>query len=130
MTRRKHSPVHDFWHPRIEGQIRHTIGQHPRWFRFNQKSSDERDCINSLAKRIVGEIVAAYRSGDKTDSNDANCKNQGNVANAVTVSRQGGAPETNGRRPLKSHLVQCRQGVARKKLPNPLPCGLHSEQGR
>lgn len=52
MTKRKHSPQHDFWHPRVEGQIRH-----PEWFTFKDDNA-RRDCVNSLAKRIVGEIVA------------------------------------------------------------------------
>ncbi len=57
MTKRKHTPLHDFWHPRVEGQIRDAIHSHPEWFRF--KDATERDwLINSLAKRIVGEIAA------------------------------------------------------------------------
>lgn len=58
MTQRKHSPEHDFWTPRVEGQIRHTIGQHPEWFTFKTEF-EKRTLVNSLAKRIVGEIVAA-----------------------------------------------------------------------
>lgn len=57
MTKRKYSPAHDFWHPRIEGQIKHTIGQHPDWFNFKNKNQKQ-DCINSLAKRIVGQVLA------------------------------------------------------------------------
>lgn len=52
--RRKISPEHDFWHKRVEGQIRHTMSCHPEWF----TERAERDCVNSLAKRIVGEILA------------------------------------------------------------------------
>lgn len=58
MTQRKHSPAHDFWTPKVEGQIRHTIGQHPEWFTFKTEF-DKRTLVNSLTKRIVGEIVAA-----------------------------------------------------------------------
>lgn len=57
MTKRKHSPIHDFWHPRIEGQIRDAIYSHPEWFSFASEAQ-KRTCINSLAKRIVGEIAA------------------------------------------------------------------------
>lgn len=54
---RKHTPLHDKWHRRVEGQIRDAIHHHPEWFSF--RNARERDtCINSLAKRIVGEIVA------------------------------------------------------------------------
>jgi hypothetical protein len=58
MTKRKHSPIHDFWHPRVEGQIRDAIYSHPEWFSFASER-DKRTMINSLAKRIVGEIAAA-----------------------------------------------------------------------
>lgn len=57
--RRKYSPLHDKWHKRVEGQIRHVINVHPKWFVF-KNDADKRDCINSIAKRIVGEIVADY----------------------------------------------------------------------
>lgn len=57
MTNRKHSPAHDIWHRRVEGQIQHTIGQHPKWFNL-KNDSEKRTMINSLAKRIVGEIMA------------------------------------------------------------------------
>ena len=57
MTRRRHSPEHDFWHPRVEGQLRDAIYSHPEWFAF-QSERQKRDAINSMSKRIVGEIVA------------------------------------------------------------------------
>lgn len=71
MTRRKQSPRHDLWHPRVEGQIRHTIGCHPEWFNFKDEK-DKATMVNSLAKRIVGEIVAggtlvAVPEGDGRD---------------------------------------------------------------
>lgn len=56
MTARKHTPAHDYWHPRVEGQIRDAMQAHPGWF----KHTNERIVI-SLAKRIVGEIVAGAR---------------------------------------------------------------------
>jgi len=56
MTARKQSPSHDKWHRRVEGQIRDCITQHPKWFKFVD-DWDKRTCINSLAKRIVGEIL-------------------------------------------------------------------------
>ena len=58
MTKRKHTPVHDFWHPRVEGQIRDAIHSHPEWFSFTNERQ-KRTMVNSLAKRIVGEIAAA-----------------------------------------------------------------------
>lgn len=57
MTKRKHTPLHDRWHRRVEGQIRDAMQAHPEW--FNVTSDRQREVIvNSLAKRIVGEIVA------------------------------------------------------------------------
>lgn len=54
--KRKISPAHDFWHRQVEGQLLDAIKSHPEWFRF--KSDAQRDnAINSMAKRIVGEIV-------------------------------------------------------------------------
>ena len=61
MSKRKHSPLHDYWHPRVEGQIRDTIYHHPEWFHFVTEQQ-KKDCINSLAKRIVGEIIAGRPS--------------------------------------------------------------------
>lgn len=55
---RKHTPIHDFWHRRVEGQIQHTINCHPEWFSFRDER-ERKACINSLGKRILGEIVAA-----------------------------------------------------------------------
>lgn len=55
--KRKYGPLHDKWHRRVEGQIRHTINTHPKWFNF-QDDRDKAACVNSLTKRIVGEIIA------------------------------------------------------------------------
>lgn len=55
--KRKYSPIHDKWHVIVEGQIRDCIHHHPKWFNF-ENDRQKRDCINSLAKRIVGEIAA------------------------------------------------------------------------
>ena len=57
MTLSKHTPAHDFWHPRVESQIRETMRVHSRWFVFRD-DGDRHRCVNSLAKRIVGVIVA------------------------------------------------------------------------
>ena len=59
MTRRTHTPLHDKWHRIVEGQIRHCMSSHPEYFNFNfDCGSTKQTIINSLAKRIVGEIVA------------------------------------------------------------------------
>lgn len=57
MTMRKHSPAHDFWHPRVEGQIRDAMYAHPEWF-GGLTGYELKHSINGIAKRIVGEIVA------------------------------------------------------------------------
>lgn len=60
--------LYDKWHPRIEGQIRHTMGQHPKWFVF-KNAADKETCVNSLAKRIVGEIIADSKIGNNSVDN-------------------------------------------------------------
>ena len=58
-------PAYEFWRRRIEGQIRHTIYEHPEW--FNLPDEEERDrCVRSTAKRIIGEIVAGTVTGDNS----------------------------------------------------------------
>jgi len=61
MTLRKHSPLHDKWHRRVEGQIRDCIHNHPEWFK---SCKDHKRMVNSLAKRIVGEIVADIENNE------------------------------------------------------------------
>lgn len=61
MTARKHTTLHDFWHRRVEGQIRDCIYHHPEYFNCNDGQIFF--IVNILAKRIVGEIVAACKSG-------------------------------------------------------------------
>lgn len=72
MTLRKKSPLHDKWHRRVEGQIRDCIFHHPEWFNF-EHGYDRTHCINSIAKRIVGEIVSDARMGAITDTVAAHC---------------------------------------------------------
>lgn len=57
--RQKHkkSPLHVKWHKIVEGQIKSCIHDHSEW--FNEQHANK--IINSLAKRIVGEIVADSR---------------------------------------------------------------------
>ena len=57
VTNRKNTPLHDFWHRRVEGQIRDAMHSHPEWFKITGKTQKQ-TLVNSLAKRIVGEIVA------------------------------------------------------------------------
>jgi hypothetical protein len=56
-------PAYAFWRRRIEGQIRHTIHEHPEWFNLPDAETQDR-CVRSTAKRIIGEIVAGTRPGD------------------------------------------------------------------
>lgn len=95
MTNRKRSPVHDFWHTRVEGQIRHTIGRHPEWFSL-PNARMKGTCIHSLAKRIVGEIVAASKHrGDNAGQHDGFCAPVQIDADAPTVSRRKGRRRVN-----------------------------------
>lgn len=86
--KRKHSPLHDKWHRRVEGQIRDTIHAHPKWFSFKNEG-DKQDCINSLAKRIVGEIVAAAKVETIQDNMVARCVIPGRGECGSTVCSSG-----------------------------------------
>ncbi len=72
MTIRKHSPLHDKWHKRVEGQIRDAMTSHPEWFNIRD-SQHKAFIINSLAKRIVGEIVADFPLATKPAGVGGNC---------------------------------------------------------
>lgn len=71
--KRKFTPEHNFWHRRVEGQIRHTMGRHPEWFNF-KNPTDQNHCINSLAKRIVGEILAVGIVAELTKAMPLKCE--------------------------------------------------------
>lgn len=80
MTARKQGKLYDKWHRRVEGQIRHLIGQHPEWFTFTKDKSPKGKntqywCVNALAKRIVGEIVADLKFAAISDSMIVRCDN-------------------------------------------------------
>lgn len=85
--RRKHSPEHDFWHRRVEGQIRHTIGQHPEWFNFPH-SYDKKHCVNSLAKRIVGEILAVVKMAEVTRDMTFHCDSSSAHQNVLNMCKE------------------------------------------
>ncbi len=55
MNKGKYSADHLKWHRIVEGQIKDCMFQHPEFF---NPEADKRIIINSLAKRIVGEILA------------------------------------------------------------------------
>ena len=50
------TPLHQAWHRRVEGQIHDAMHQHPEWFTADTKK--HKAIARSVAKRIVGEIVA------------------------------------------------------------------------
>jgi hypothetical protein len=58
---RKHSPEHDFWHSRVEGQIKDVMRAHPEYFNAD---ANQKTVLNSIAKRVVGEIVQAMKEKD------------------------------------------------------------------
>lgn len=69
---RKQTPSHDFWHRRVEGQIRDVLYSHPEWFTLTA-SYDKKHFINSLAKRIVGEILAVSQMAEITSGMVDSC---------------------------------------------------------
>jgi len=63
MTKAKYLPEYLFWRRRIEGQIKHMINEHPEYFNFGNDVARGK-CIRSMAKRIIGEIVAGRFTGN------------------------------------------------------------------
>jgi len=57
------SEKHSFWRNRVEGQIRHAMHEHPEYF-APMDDTQKKKCINSIAKRIIGEIVAGTSTGN------------------------------------------------------------------
>lgn len=82
MTARKRTPLHDFWYPRIDGQILHTMNCHPGWFVWSNKKQ-KLTIINSLSKRIVGEIVAASMRGNNLHVNAVMCEHEEKESDVV-----------------------------------------------
>lgn len=58
-------PEYLFWRNRIEGQIRHTMNEHPEFF---TEAAYEDNMVGRMAKRIIGEIVAGTLTGDNQRS--------------------------------------------------------------
>lgn len=97
--RRKSGPLYDFWHPRIEGQMRDLMQSHPEW--FTNLARKQRGVVeNSAAKRIAGEIAAAAvkvashasDGGSKLSSNAAagvawHCASDGTACSFYAPSR-------------------------------------------
>jgi hypothetical protein len=89
MTRRKHTPLHDFWHRRVEGQIRDAMHSHPEWFRITSERQKQ-TIVNSLAKRIVGEIVAAYSVAAKRAEVAHSCSSTSGSGGGFSLPPDGG----------------------------------------
>lgn len=53
-----------FWKKRIEGQIRHTMFEHPEFF---TGIAYENNLVGRMAKRIIGEIVAGTCTGNNSE---------------------------------------------------------------
>jgi len=51
------TPRRRLWHTRVEGQIRDAMIAHPEWF-TEFTHTHKKQVLTSLAKRIVGEILA------------------------------------------------------------------------
>lgn len=58
-------PKYQVWRKRIEGQIRHAMNEHPEWFNLPSLEIKDR-AIHSIAKRVIGEIVAGTSTGGNT----------------------------------------------------------------
>jgi hypothetical protein len=76
-----------FWRPRVEGQLRDVMFAHPDWF-TDKARRNERSIVRSIAKRIIGEIVAEERLKETHRSGIAN--------SAVCEARRGILPRPAG----------------------------------
>lgn len=100
---RRRSAAHEYWHRKVEGQIRHTIGRHPRWFNVPTKQV-YRNVVLGLAKRIVGEIVAGCLTVSATsDADGSNCPRCGLAGVVVTAAS---APDRRALRVPRSGLAE------------------------
>jgi hypothetical protein len=94
MSGRKHTPLHDFWHRRVEGQIRDAIHSHPEWFNVTSESQ-KRTLVNSLTKRIVGEIVAAVGVAAERAGVGSNCPSASGSGGGRLLPPDGGEVAAN-----------------------------------
>lgn len=60
----KYPPEYLFWKKRIEGQVKHTMYEHPEFF---TQIAYEKNLVGRMAKRIIGEIVAGMASGNSSE---------------------------------------------------------------
>lgn len=67
------SLLHAKWHRRVEGQIRGCFNEHPEYIDLNKKNI----IINSLAKRIVGEIIAESRLANNSEESGCTLQSSG-----------------------------------------------------
>lgn len=99
--------AYTFWRKRIEGQIRHTINEHPEWFSLPDEETRER-CVRSTAKRIIGEIVAGTHTGDSPGGGGTSPATA--PAEVSVQLESAGAGEVGGT--LTAHLPSQPMGVA------------------
>lgn len=95
----KYSPEYLFWRKRIEGQIRHTMYEHPEF--FTQIAYDD-NMVGRMAKRIIGEIVA----GTCTGNNSRECATVSaiSVIEDVVESRTASSDLVSGTRPADQFI--------------------------
>jgi hypothetical protein len=115
---RKKTLIHDFWHPRVEGQIKDAMNAHPEWF-----AKTHTTVVRSIAKRIVGEIaaatcgVAAIPNGVASLDCAASVGAGGGSLPNTVASREGGG------KPPASLLLPKREWIAVKERLPQMPKG-------
>lgn len=82
----KYKPEYLFWRKRIEGQIRHTMNEHPEYF---TELAYTDNMIGSMAKRIIGEIVAGIAAGNNhsVDAKTSVCTDEKNALECFLMYR-------------------------------------------
>lgn len=68
---RRHDADYMAWWAKVVGQIHCTVAEHPEYFTEDEKLKSA--MVRSLAKRIVGEIVAGGMVGDDAARGGSTC---------------------------------------------------------
>lgn len=96
----KYPPEYLFWRKRVEGQIRHTMHEHPEFF---TQAAYKKNMVGRMAKRIIGEIVAGTAPGN--NSRECAMSSAISVIEDVVELRTASSEMVSGTRPA-DHLNQ------------------------
>lgn len=87
-NKNRYPPEYLFWKKRIEGQIRHTMYEHPEFF---TEEAYKDNLVGRMAKRIIGEIVAGSCAGDNSKGD---ATTSGSLVNKDEIQRPSVSSDT------------------------------------